>query len=221
MSRIGRGVATVVAETLASVVRLMAGTVVGYRECTPATLTAQSIFFANHSSHLDFVVLWSSLPWSARAMTRPVAAADYWRRGPVRRLLATHVFRAVLVERGEVARDPATKLQNAEVLRSALAAGESLILFPEGTRGDGEVVGSFRSGLFRLAEQWPQVQLMPVRLQNLNRILPKGEMLPVPLLSRLTFGPVIALRDGECKEEFLERARKAVAGDEVSDVHES
>jgi 1-acyl-sn-glycerol-3-phosphate acyltransferase len=212
MNRVGRGAAGIVAEVLASAIRLMAWTTVRYAGCSTATLTRQSIFFANHSSHLDFVVLWSALPQSARAMTRPVAAADYWNGGPLRRMLATHVFRAVLVQRGDDARDQATKLKNAEVLRRALAAGESLILFPEGTRGDGEVVGPFRSGLFRLAEQWPQVQLMPVRLDNLNCILPKGSMLPAPRGSTLTFRPPIKVRDGETKEEFLARAREAVAG---------
>lgn len=210
MNRFGRGVAEIVAEVLASAIRLMVWTTVRYAGCGPETLTAQSIFFANHSSHLDFVVLWSALPRSARAITRPVAAADYWNRGPLRRLLVTHVFRAVLVKRGESARDQATKLQNAEVLRRTLAAGESLILFPEGTRGDGEVVGPFRSGLFRLAEQWPHVQLVPVRLDNLSRILPKGAMLPSPRRSRLTFRLPMKVRDGETKEEFLARAREAV-----------
>jgi 1-acyl-sn-glycerol-3-phosphate acyltransferase len=210
MSRFTHGVAEMVAEVLASIIRLMAGTVVVYPECGPGMLTAQSIFFANHSSHLDFVMLWSSLPRSARRKTRPVAAADYWGRDPIRRLLATHIFRSVLVQRGDDARDQATKLKNAEVLRQALAAGESLILFPEGTRGDGRTVGPFRSGLYRLAQQWPEVQLVPVRLDNLNRILPKGAVLPSVRRSRLTFRQPIAVCDGESKEEFLERARQAV-----------
>jgi 1-acyl-sn-glycerol-3-phosphate acyltransferase len=205
---------TVVAEVLVAGVRLLAGTAVRYAGCTPETLTAQSIFFSNHTSHLDFVVLWSSLPRSVRGMTRPVAAADYW-RGGVRRLLAKHVFRAVLVRRGVDAENAAAKAANVEALRCALAAGESLIIFPEGTRGDGVTVGPFRAGLYWLAKEWPRVQLMPVRLENLNRILPKGEMLPVPLLSRLTFGPVMVLSDGEAKEDFLSRAREAVMGDEV------
>jgi 1-acyl-sn-glycerol-3-phosphate acyltransferase len=213
-----------IAELLVAFARVLAGTAVRYADCTPSTLTAQSIFFSNHTSHLDFVVLWSSLPRSVRTTTRPVAAADYWGRGPVRRLLAQHVFCAVLVKRGSEAQSDEAKAENAEALRKALAAGHSLILFPEGTRGDGYTVGHFRNGLYRLAQQWPQVQLVPVRLENLNRILPKGETLPVPLLSRLTFGPVMALHEGEAMEKFLERARDAVMGDEearVSGVYES
>jgi 1-acyl-sn-glycerol-3-phosphate acyltransferase len=117
----------------------------------------------------------------------------------------------VLVERGEVARDPATKLANAEVLRSALAAGESLILFPEGTRGSGEKVGTFRGGLFHLALRRPDVELVPAYMENLNRILPKGEFVPVPMLSLLTFGKPIQVERHESKDEFLERAREAVS----------
>jgi 1-acyl-sn-glycerol-3-phosphate acyltransferase len=173
------------------------------------------VYFANHTSHLDFVVLWSALPREIRARTRPVAAKDYWDRG-LKRFLATRVFRAVLLERGAAARAAVRENGQREAqniidhLAEAMGATDSLILFPEGTRGSGEEVGKFRSGLYYLAVRRPDVELVPAYLENLNRILPKGEFFPVPLLSVLTFGAPIQVNEGEEKHAFLDRARGAV-----------
>src|SRR5437016_4277515 len=60
------------------------------------------IYFANHSSHLDAPVIWSSLPDPLRKRTRPVAGRDYWEKNAIRRYFAKHVFRAVLIERSKV-----------------------------------------------------------------------------------------------------------------------
>jgi 1-acyl-sn-glycerol-3-phosphate acyltransferase len=169
----------------------------------------QSIFFANHTSHLDFVVLWAVLPGAIRARTRPVAAKDYWEASRLRRYMATRVFQAVLVERG--AGSLGQLRAEMEQLIAALDAGDSLILFPEGTRGSGEKIGPFKGGLDYLARQRPGVDLIPVHLHNLDRIMPKGEFLPVPQLSCVTFGPPLHRLDGESKEAFLTRAREAVA----------
>jgi 1-acyl-sn-glycerol-3-phosphate acyltransferase len=176
--------------------------------------TEQCVYFANHSSHMDFVVLWSLLPGDVREKTRPVAAADYWSRG-WKRLLACDVFRAVLVDR---ASKPAAIGSDAEAQRSnairplidVLAGGESLILFPEGTRGDGREVARFKSGLYNLCIARPGLKLVPVYLENLNRVLPKGGFVPVPMSSTVAFGPPIRLREGEGREEFLVRAREAL-----------
>ena len=175
----------------------------------------QRIYFANHTSHLDFVVLWSALPAEMRARTRPVAAKDYWESG-VKAYLAQNVFRAVLVQRGAAAQVASEEKARAagratiEQLAEALGETDSLILFPEGTRGTGESVASFRSGLFHLAKRKPDAELVPVYLENLNRILPKGEVLPVPLISSLTFGAPMHVEENESKEAFLERAHSAV-----------
>ena len=95
-------------------------------------------------------------------------------------------------------------------LAEALGSAYSLILFPEGTRGTGEKVGEFRGGLYYLALRRSDVELVPAYLENMNRILPKGEFLPVPMLSLLTFGKPIQVEPGEEKQAFLERAREAV-----------
>lgn len=204
-----------VASLLAAVARGITGIQVQWAGCQPNE--RQRIYFANHSSHLDFVVLWSALPSEIRATTRPIAAKDYWEETPVRRYLAQNVFKAVLVERGGTGKtknheEPHLASRSLiEDLVAALGKTNSLILFPEGTRGTGEKVGSFRSGLYHLALHRPDVELVPAYLENLNRILPKGEVLPVPMLSLLTFGKPIQVEPGEDKESFLERARESVS----------
>jgi 1-acyl-sn-glycerol-3-phosphate acyltransferase len=196
---------------IAAAARLISGVQVRWVDSEPDP--RQAVYFANHSSHLDFVVLWSSLPAEVRAVTRPVAAQDYWNEG-VRRALAVNVFRAVLVARhagkSEAHESSANPLLAIEHMLQAMGDHESLILFPEGTRGTGEEVAAFKSGLYYLCQQRPRLRLIPAYLQNLNRILPKGEFLPVPFLSKLTFGPAMALTPGEDKRAFLTRAREAV-----------
>lgn len=197
------------AAALARAVRLLAGASVRWVGCRPDALR-QRIFFANHTSHLDAVVLWAALRPAVRARTYPVAARDYWDADPVRRFLAHRVLHAVLIDRHRVSAHGHNPLQP---LLDALADGRgSLILFPEGTRGRGPEAGPFKGGLFHLAKHCPDVELIPTFLENLNRILPKGELLPVPLLGGLSFGAPVRIEVGETKADFLTRARAAVNG---------
>ncbi len=190
---------------LTSAVRLFTGVRARWLEC-PVESPRSRIYFANHTSHLDFVVLWSVLPPAARRRTRPAAARDYWSRGRLRPWLAAHVFRAALIEREHV-----TRTNNpVDQLAAVLAAGDSVILFPEGTRGSGPEMGDFKSGLYHLAKRQPEAELVPAYIENLNRVLPKGEVLAVPLICHVTFGPPERLGAGESKEDFLTRMRVAV-----------
>lgn len=165
----------------------------------------QRIYFANHSSHIDTVALWSALPAPSRAKTRPVAAADYWGSGSFKRYVALKVLNAVLINResGE-AKDPL------EPLCAALERGDSLIIFPEGTRHAQALPGAFKSGLFHLAARFPSVQLVPVYLDNLHRSMPKGTFFPVPIVCTVRFGSPLAPLPDENKQAFLARARDAV-----------
>jgi 1-acyl-sn-glycerol-3-phosphate acyltransferase len=166
-----------------------------------------AIFFANHVSHADFVMLWAALPPALRARTRPVAGADYWGRGVLRRYIGEKVVRAVLIERDPKLRsdDPIAQMG------AVLTAGESLILFPEGTRNLGDdALLPFKSGLYHLARAHPDVTLIPAWVDNLHRVLPKGSIIPVPLLCTVHFGPSLARLEGESKEAFLSRAREAL-----------
>ncbi len=168
--------------------------------------SVQRVYFANHTSHLDALVIWAALPSAVRAKTRPVAALDYWTTNCVRRYLASTVLRAVLIDRKNVTvrNNPMT------LLLQALDEGYSLIIFPEGARNSRSEAVPFKSGLYHMAKQRPAIDLVPVFIDNMNRILPKGEILAVPLLSCITFGEHIHLRDKESKADFLERARRAL-----------
>jgi 1-acyl-sn-glycerol-3-phosphate acyltransferase len=192
------------APALAALVRILTGVSIRWVHCQPDA--RQRVYFANHTSHLDTLVLWAALPEEIRDLTRPVAARDYWEVGRVRRYLATKVFHAVSIERANV-----TKHNNPlGLVLGAMGDRYSVILFPEGGRNEGPDVGEFKCGLYHLSRTRPDLELVPVHIENLNRILPKGEFLPVPLLSSITFGPPIRLMENEPKAEFLQRAREAV-----------
>jgi 1-acyl-sn-glycerol-3-phosphate acyltransferase len=199
-----------IATALATVSRLISGAAVEWH-CDPNT-DRQRIYFGNHSSHLDFVIIWSALPPRLRRFARPVAGRDYWEHGALRRYLAAQVFNAILIDRGNPNAGDAAAAARASIQRMADAMGNrySLIVFPEGTRSVNGEVAPFKSGLYHLARLRPDAELIPVHLENLNRILPKGEVLPVPMLSRVVFGPPLPIGIDEQKQAFLTRARAAL-----------
>jgi 1-acyl-sn-glycerol-3-phosphate acyltransferase len=175
----------------------------------------QRIYFANHTSHLDFILIWSSLPRHVRERTRPVARRDYWERSRFRRYYVRKVFDAVLIDRALV--DPVRAEVNGgvrevvEQMVEGLGDQHSLVLFPEGTRGSGESIGQFRSGLYYLSRERPDVELVPVRIHGAHKVLPKGRLLPRPQESDLTFGTPMRLENGETRAAFIERARAALS----------
>ena len=183
--------------------KLLSGATVRWLDCQPDT--CQRVYFANHTSHLDALVVWSMLPRDVRAVTRPVAAKDYWEKGPIRRYLAQS-FNALLIDRKEI------KVHQSPVDLMIREIGDlhSLIVFPEGGRNIESEMGDFKSGLYYLSKKRPDLELVPVFIENLNRVLPRGEFLPVPLLSCITFGPPIWLEQREPKAEFLKRTRDSV-----------
>jgi 1-acyl-sn-glycerol-3-phosphate acyltransferase len=193
------------AVAVTSFARIVTGVRGNWRDCAPDP--RPRVYFANHNSHGDFVLIWTVLPPALRRLTRPVAGADYWNVSPLRRFFGTRVFRAVLIDR-----NPTTREDDPIALMAAsLDAGMSLILFPEGTRNTtDERLLPFKSGLYHLANSRPQVELIPVWIENLNRVMPKGEFVPIPLLCTVTFGAPLRLQEGEDKAAFLERARSAL-----------
>ncbi|WP_426578414.1 lysophospholipid acyltransferase family protein [Xenorhabdus stockiae] len=191
---------------LSGLCRVLTGVSVRWVGCQPSTKSR--IYYANHSSHLDGLVIWSGLPSVLRHLVHPVAARDYWDKTKLRRYLIHKVFCAVLIERqGE----NSNRKEILAPLERVLAQEESLIIFPEGTRGNGEQINPFKSGLYHLARKYPDAELIPVYLENLNRALPKGKRILIPVICSATFGqPLDKLADDESKEAFLQRAQTAL-----------
>jgi 1-acyl-sn-glycerol-3-phosphate acyltransferase len=189
---------------LSGFVRVLVGAQPRWIGCRPASTLR--IYYANHTSHMDTLALWSALPGDLRAKTRPVAAADYWSGGGFKSYLATRGFNALFIERSAARRDG----DPLAPLAAALQRGESLIIFPEGTRRAQALPSEFKSGLFHLAAKFPDAELVPVYLDNLYRSMPKGTLLPVPLTCSVRFGAPLQRRADEAKDAFLERARQAV-----------
>lgn len=197
--------ADTIAELITGFTRLITGAKARWIGCAPVAV--QRIYIGNHSSHADFVLIWASLPPDLRTRTRPVAGADYWENGPVKRYIIHHVLRGVLIDRGHTsgAADPV------DTIVAALDKGDSLILFPEGTRNaTDEILLPFKSGLYHVASRRRDVEIVPVWMENLGRVLPKGETVPVPLLCSINFGAPLRLDPAEDKTAFLGRARKAL-----------
>lgn len=235
---------------LLGLIRLLTGAQARWWGCPPKA--EQRIYFANHQSHLDLVMIWAALPEELRSITRPIAARDYWATTPFKRWITTEVFNAIYVERGGAAAaappapreriepsfDPAPfpaepapagqgelplaeppttptpgsaeALVPLQPLIEALQSGDSIIIFPEGTRGHTGEPQKFKSGLFTLAQMFPEAVLVPAWIDNVQRVMPKGEVVPVPILCSVTFGAPLRLEEGEERRPFLDRAREAV-----------
>lgn len=223
--------AKVVSSVLVSICRFLTG--IRAKQTSPIAKDTPCIYYANHSSHLDGLVIWSCLAPSIRPNVHPVAAEDYWNKNRLRRYLSRRIFRALLIPRHatkmnfsqesspseqatEQAIDETTsstpnKVNALALMQDILDQGDSLIIFPEGTRGNGESIQDFKAGLWHLSRKNPNVQLVPIYLENLNRVLPKGSRLVVPVICSAIFGaPIESTHENESKQEFLIRAKSAL-----------
>jgi len=172
---------------LLGLVRVLTGAQARWYGCPPKA--EQRIYFANHQSHADLVMIWAALPQELRGITRPIAAKDYWTQTPFKQWITTAVFNAIYVDRNKT-----TEQDPLEPLIEALGNGDSVILFPEGTRGNAEEPQAFKAGLYNLAMKFPEVVLVPAWINNVQRVMPKGEVVPVPILCSVTFGARSASR---------------------------
>jgi 1-acyl-sn-glycerol-3-phosphate acyltransferase len=188
---------------LLGLIRVLTGSQARWHGCPPKA--EQRIYFANHQSHADLVMIWAALPKELRSVTRAIAARDYWTKTPFKQWLTSAVFNVIYVSRERTAdEDPL------EPLIDALTNGDSIILFPEGTRGHLEEPQAFKAGLYNLATRFPKLVLVPAWINNVQHVLPKGEVVPVPVLCSVTFGAPIRVENAEDRRDFLVRARQAV-----------
>lgn len=177
------------------------------REEVPLDRKKQKIYFANHSSHVDTIAIVAALPPEYRKITKPVAAMDYWGRTPLMKYISTKGLNCVLVNRkSKGAADVLAPIHE------ALDNGYSIIIFPEGTRGDSALPTDFKAGIYHLAEKYPHVDLVPVYLDNVYRCMPKGKCVPLPLICTVRFGAPLERIDSEDKKDFLVRAQNSVIG---------
>ena len=196
-----------IARVIAFLTRRSARLLTGARSlwvgCAPEM--KQRIYFANHNSHIDFILLWSSLPTPIRRKTRPIAASDYWTKDGLRRFLIQDTFNGVTIQRNR--ENNADPLQP---VKDVLAQGYSIIFFPEGTRNleDDVELLSFKSGLYNLHQQFPGIEIVPVWISNLKRVMPKGAFVPLPLLSTVIFGEPLQQHTHMDKAEFLAHAQQ-------------
>lgn len=172
-----------------ALVRPFLALVMGLRAENRAGLPSEgpAIVVANHNSHLDTLVLMALMPCRALASVRPVAAADHFSGGPGG-FLARHLLRAILIRRkgrgGTDVLDP---------VLAALDRGEILILFPEGSRGEAEVMAPFKRGIAHVLHRRPGVPVVPVHLHGMGKCLPRASALFVPFACRATVGAPEAL----------------------------
>lgn len=205
MTRIRRGLAGLAGAAIALFAHLVTAVRAIWDGVEP--VASQRVYFANHTSNADTVLIWTVLPPALRARTRPVAAADYWMTKPLRRFVGREVFDILPIDRHAEGRttDPVA------LMAEALDEGSSLILFPEGKRNNTDApLLEFRTGLYHLGRQRPDVDLVPVWIENLNRVMPKGEIVPIPLLCTVRFGAPLRVAEGEARDTFLGRARGAL-----------
>jgi 1-acyl-sn-glycerol-3-phosphate acyltransferase len=181
---------------------LFVGLRVRGREHLPAT--DPFVLIANHSSHIDTAALLSLFPGKRLKRIRPVAAADYFERNRIVSALTRTLFHTLPVARTTKSPESDPRPRMLE----ALDRGNSLILFPEGTRGSGTDLGRFRRGIAWLAQQRPDLPIVPAYLENMGRALPKGELLPVPFFCGIRVGPAIHPRGST--EEILRALENAV-----------
>ena len=187
---------------LINLVRIFSGIIIRCK--SDDYLQGNAVFFANHTSHLDAMAILAALPGSLRRQVHPVAGLDYWQKNALRRFIAKNVLHCVLIDRRRAGAGSFRQMT------ALLKEGDSLLIFPEGTRREDGNIGEFRSGMALLSDLVPEQRFIPVYLAGLNRTLPKGEYLPAPNMSKLIFGEALTRRKDESRDDFTARCRQAL-----------
>lgn len=147
------------------------------------------IIAPTHASHLDTLAVLAALPGERRRWTAVAAAADYFFSRPLLGLAAELAVNAFPFARTGPARSTLRSC------RQLLDEGWTLLLYPEGTRATDGVIGAFRPGIGLLAVE-AGVPVVPVRLRDLEQVLPKGAYCPRPGRGRVIFGVPLRFERG-------------------------
>jgi len=166
------------------------------------------IIVGNHNSHLDTVVILSSLPSRQLIKTHPIAAGDYFGKTPMKAGLTRFFVNAILIPRsrpkaGETGADPI------QLMVDVLDKGDSLLLFPEGSRGEPEKFQKFKRGVGLVLEQRPGIPFIPVYMKGLGKVLPKGDPVPVPFDSYIHVGKPV-YPQGKTAQEIVEEVERSI-----------
>ena len=155
----------------------------------------QYILVGNHNSHIDTMAIMAALPSSMLQKVHPIAAADYFGKHKVARFLMKYVINARLIHRKK--RDGSHFKNPIEQMDALLKSGESIIIFPEGTRGDPGIMQDFKKGVAILLKNNPEITYVPIFMKGFEKALPKGDGFLVPHNSEIIFGDPTKIRSDD------------------------
>ncbi|MBV8358809.1 MAG: AMP-binding protein [Deltaproteobacteria bacterium] len=153
---------------------------------------------ANHASHVDFGLVSYALGTMGRELV-VLAAKDYFFNNGIRRFIATNFTRLIPFDRERA------QLESLDEAMAELAAGRSVLMFPEGTRSPDGAIYDFKSGVGYLALN-SGCDVLPIRIDGTHAVLGKGSLIPRPAPVELRIGTVITNDDLRMLVEDVEGA---------------
>lgn len=175
-------------------------------ENLPNIKKGASIIVANHNSHIDTLLLMSLFSCSDILKIHPVAAADYFCNTALKSFIFKTLLGLIPISR-KVRKAPKEELF--KEINDALRAGETIIIYPEGTRGEDNTIKEFKSGVSHIAQMNPDVPVIPMFINGPDKILPKGEFLFVPFIADVYVAEPM-LYDGSSTKDFTDKIRYVV-----------
>jgi len=167
----------------------------------------QFVLASNHNSHADAVTLMSAIPPKMLAKTFPVAAADYFGRNKFISFISWLFLNLILIPRKRASE--AGEKDPIQIMDDALKNGKSLILFPEGSRGEAGKLQTFKKGIGILMERNRKIPIIPIYMEGIGRVLPKGNKIMLPSLTKIYVGDPIYIHE-ESAEEITAIVEKRV-----------
>lgn len=158
----------------------------------------QFIIVANHNSHLDTMTILASLPDKILHKVKPVAAADHFGKTKLKGVLTNYFVNTLLIQRKRDKENPENDPINKMI--KAIDDGFSLIIFPEGTRGEPELQQPLKPGVAYVLQSRPTIKYVPAFLIGMGIAMPKDDNLIVPFNSSLTYGKPTEIKSTEISD---------------------